>query len=362
MVDLIDIGVKWFTDIVEEVATTFRSGLEEGYRELGGLLFGTPVPGSSADDIFAPPSGGLWGVLYDTLIGGEIMQYSLLLLVITFFLHQLVRIVDVTGAYRARVAQRSIWTGGLLVVTWYWLAALACYLVNGLTVALLPSLSTVGQTLFDFTQVVVTNWMLALGLAVIGGVAMWALEALLIIRYVLLYVYLLGMPLLLAVGFSNVPVLSALARGLARRFVPLLVLPLPLALLFKAFDLFVQAEAFGDLLFVSAYVQTLVAVALPVLGLLVTWRLFKDAAPLTATVIGTTTAGVATVGAVVGLAAVAGPGAAATAGRFGARAGVGYAAGNRLGDRFRADPPVTDANGQQGVPAYRRAENDPGVQ
>jgi hypothetical protein len=94
----------------------------------------------------------------------------------------------------------------------------------------------------------------------------------------------------------------------------------------------------------------------------VTWRLFKDAAPLTATVIGTTTAGVATAGAVVGLAAVAGPGAAATAGRFGARAGVGYAAGNRLGDRFRADPPVTDANGQQGVPAYRRAENDPGVQ
>jgi type IV secretion system protein TrbL len=229
-------------------------------------------------------------------------------------------------------------------------------------VALLPGLDTIGQTLFDFTQVAVANWILALGLAIIGGVAMWALEALLIIRYVLLYVYLLGMPLLLAVGFSNVPVLSDLARGLARRFVPLLVLPLPLALLFKAFDLFVQADAFGDLLFVSAYVQTLVAVALPVLGLLVTWRLFKDASPLTAKVIGTTTAGVATVGAVVGLAATAGPGAAATAGRFGTRAGLGYAAGNRLGDRFRGDPAPTDANGQTGIPAYRRAENDPGVQ
>jgi type IV secretion system protein TrbL len=362
VVDLIDLGVKWFTDIIEVITTSFKSGLEEGYRELGELLFGTPVPGSSIDDIFTPPSGGQWGVLYDTLIGGEIMQFSLLLLVITFYLHQLVRIVDVTGAYRARAAQRSIWTGGILVVTWYWLAALACYLVNGLTVALLPGLDTIGQTLFDFTQVAVANWILALGLAIIGGVAMWALEALLIIRYVLLYVYLLGMPLLLAVGFSNVPVLSDLARGLARRFVPLLVLPLPLALLFKAFDLFVQADAFGDLLFVSAYVQTLVAVALPVLGLLVTWRLFKDASPLTAKVIGTTTAGVATVGAVVGLAATAGPGAAATAGRFGTRAGLGYAAGNQLGDRFRGDPAPTDANGQTGIPAYRRAENDPGVQ
>jgi type IV secretion system protein TrbL len=328
MVDLIDLGVKWFTDIIDVVTTTFRSGLEEGYRELGQLLFGTPVPGSSIEDIFAPPSGAQWSVLYDTLIGGEIMQVSLLLLVVSFYLHQLVRIVDVTGAYRARAAQRSIWTGGLLIVTWYWLAALACYLVNGLTVALLPRLASIGDILVGFTQVTVTNWILALSLALIGGVAMWALEALLIIRYVLLYVYLLGMPLLLAVGFSGVPVLSTLARGLARRFVPLLVLPLPLALLFKAFDLFVQADAFGDLLFVSAYVQTLVAVALPVLGLLVTWRLFKDASPLAATVIGTTTAGVATVGAVVGLAAAAGPGAAATAGRFGARAGVGYAAGN----------------------------------
>jgi type IV secretion system protein TrbL len=362
MVDLIDLGVKWFTDIVEALRQEFERGLVEGYLQLGELLFGTPVPGGSVEDIFTPPSGGQWSVLYDTLIGGEIMQFSLLLLVITFYLHQLVRIVDVTGAYRARAAQRSIWTGGILVVTWYWLAALACYLGNGLTVALLPSLGTLGSTMLSFAEVAVTNWILALGLAIIGGVAMWALEALLIIRYVLLYVYLLGMPLLLAVGFSNVPVLSALARGLARRFVPLLVLPLPLAVLFKAFDLFVQADAFGDLLFVSAYVQTLVAVALPVLGLLVTWRLFKDASPLTAKVIGTTTAGVATVGAAVGLASVAGPGAAATAGRFGARAGLSYAAGNRLGERFRADPAPTDANGQRGVPAYRRAENDPGVQ
>jgi type IV secretion system protein TrbL len=110
-----------------------------------------------------------------------------------------------------------------------------------------------------------------------------------------------------------------------------------------------------------------VVVALPVLALFVTWRTFKYATPLTARVIGGGLRGVATVGTVVGAGYVAGPYAATTAARFGARAGLAQTVvQHALGDRESAStsPRTTHDNVAPavsgGVPEYRRRENDPG--
>jgi len=50
---------------------------------------------------------------------------------------------------------------------------------------------------------------------------MWALEALFYIREILLYVYLYGMPIAIALGYGNIPIVSDIAMGFCKRFVPL---------------------------------------------------------------------------------------------------------------------------------------------
>jgi len=66
---------------------------------------------------------------------------------------------------------------------------------------------------------------------------MWALEALFYIRMILLYVYLYGLPIAFALAYGNIPVVSDIAMGFCKRFVPLAVLPLPAAMVLKGYDL-----------------------------------------------------------------------------------------------------------------------------
>jgi hypothetical protein len=88
-------------------------------------------------------------------------------------------------------------------------------------------------------------------------------------------------------------------------------------------------------------------------------------------VLGTTARAVTTLGAVAGVGYVAGPYAATTAARWGARAGVTQAATQRAFGDSGADSPVEgggtkhdnvadDGGGNGGIPEYRRSENDPG--
>jgi len=65
----------------------------------------------------------------------------------------------------------------------------------------------------------ITNPGLGLLFALIGGISMWALEALFYIRQILLYVYLYGMPIAFAIAYGNIPVLSDVAMGFSKRFV-----------------------------------------------------------------------------------------------------------------------------------------------
>jgi hypothetical protein len=361
-----DFGLKWFDDIVASIISEFTTILEEGYAELAAAFFGTPLPqGQGTEVIFGAPSPGdePWHAIYQSVVAGEITVLALIVLLLAVQTRHLAWIFNVGGGYELRRATRSAWTGAILIVGWYWLAVLVLYLVNGLTIGLLPNVSEVGGALVDILPTVITNPVLTLVMASIGGLAMVGLVALYFIRELLLYVYLYGMPIGLAIAYANVPVLSEIAQRLCRQFVPLAVLPLPAAILFQGYALlFVDGPAIVP---DTPFLSYLVVVSLPILALWVTWKTFKYATPLTARVVGGGVRGVATVGAVVGAGYVAGPYAATTAARFGARAGLTQAATQRaLGERPEPAGGTTNDNVapavEGGVPEYRRSENDPG--
>lgn len=350
MVDLIDVILEGFKDVVNWLIGLFMEGLTTGYNTLTAEMFGTPTPKTDGAFVFGNPSNAPWRAIRDALVGGEIMLISLLLLVMCVQGRHTIRIFNIGSAYEARRTKKTAWVGAFLIITWYWLGVLSLYIVDGFTIALMPSLDSLGKAMLDLIGVTLDNPGLAFLFAFIGGVSMWALEALYYIREILLYVYVYGMPIAFALAYGNIPVLSDIAMGFSKRFVPLAVLPLPAAVVFKGYDLLYSQNALAPN---SAFLKYLVAASLPLIALYITWKTFKYATPLTARIVGGATKGATLVGGVAAGAYVGGAGVATTAARWGPRAAAGQAVAQKaaaLGDR---------GDEEGGSPSYRRTENDP---
>jgi len=350
MVDLIDIALEGFKKIVAWVTSLFMQGVNQGYETLSTEMFGTPTPETDGVFVFGTPTNGAWPAIRDALVGGEIMLISLLLLLMCVQGRHTMRIFNVGSEYKARRTKKTAWVGACLIICWYWVSALGLYIVDGFTIALLPSLSSLGDVMLNFLRETVTNPGLSLLFAVMGGLSMWVLEALYYIREVLVLVYVYGMPIAFAIAYGNLPVLSDIAMGFCKRFVPLAVLPLPAAVVFKGYDLLYSE---GVLTPNSPFLKYLVATSLPLIALYLTWKTFTYATPLTAKVIGGATRGAALVGGVAAGAYVGGAGVATTAARWGPKA----AAGQALAQRAAARRDSTDDS--DGLPSYRRTENEP---
>jgi len=351
MVDLIDVVLEGFKEVVDWFVGLFMDGLRSGYETLTEEMFGTPTPDTNGAFVFGEPQNAPWPAIQDALVGGEIMLISLLLLVMCVQGRHTVRIFNIGSAYEARRTKKTAWVGAFLIITWYWVSILGLYIVDGFTVALMPSLSSLGEAMLNFLEVSLTNPGLSLVFALIGGLSMWALEALYYIREVLLYVYVYGMPIAFALAYGNIPVLSDIAMGFSKRFVPLAVLPLPAAVVFKGYDLLYSQNAIAPS---SPFLRYLVAASLPLIALYLTWKTFKYATPLTAKVLGGATKGAALIGGVAAGAYVGGAGVATTAARWGPKAAAGHAVAQKAAARG------TNGDEDSGTPSYRRTENDPG--
>ncbi|GAA0311851.1 MULTISPECIES: hypothetical protein [Halarchaeum] len=349
MVDLIGVVLQGFKDAVNWFISLFMQGLRSGYHKISVATFGTPTPNTDGAFVFGQPTNAPWESIHHALIGGEIMVVSLLLLVICVQGRHLIRIFNIGSAYESRRTRKTAWVGAFLIITWYWIAVLTLYLINGFTIALLPSFSSLSTAMLGYLQNTITNPGLSLVFALLGGLSMWALEALYYIREVLLYVYIYGMPIAFALAYGNVPVLSDVAMGFAKRFVPLAILPLPAAVVFKGYDLLYSQHALSP---GSPFLKYLVAVSLPLVALVVTWKTFQYATPLTAKAIGTATRGAALVGGVAAGAYVGGASVATTAARWGPKAAAGQAVAEHASRRASEES-------EESAPSYRRTENDP---
>ncbi|WP_121823319.1 hypothetical protein [Halostella salina] len=350
MVDLIDVVLEGIQEVVDWFIGLFKAGLQSGYEDLTEAMFGTPTPQTRGAFVFGEPTNAPWSTIREALIGGEVMLISLLLLVMCVQGRHTIRIFNIGSAYEAHRTKRTAWVGAFLIATWYWVSVLALYLIDGFTIALVPGLDSLSNVMLNFLEVSLTNPGLSLVFALIGGFSMWALEALYYVREVLLYVYVYGMPIAFAFAYGNVPVLSNVAMGFSKRFVPLAILPLPAAVVFKGYDVIYSQNALAP---GSPFLRYLVAASLPLIALYVTWKTFKFATPLTARVIGGATKGAALVGGVAAGSYLGGAGVATTAARWGPKAAAGHAVAQRAAAKENNRTETSSS------PSYRRTENDP---
>ena len=366
-ISLTDVGYQWFIDIVEQLIEWFIEGITNGYRDLTEALFGTPVPETANGLPLGSPQNTPWTQLHDALVAGEITLLAFLILIVCVQGRHTLRIFNFSDPIRNRQIRRSAWTGGILIATWYWIAVMTLYLVDGFAIALVPSLGNVTGGLVDFLNVSISNPPLGFLLTFIGAVAMWILQALLFLREILLYVFVYVMPIGLAVAYSGLPVISGIAMRVAVKFIPLAVMPLPVALLFRGYGLLFADGLNSFLTPSSAFFRYLIAISLPVLSVWIVWKLFAYTTPRLVRTASRVTGLTVTAGAVAGAAAVAGPWAGATAARWGPKAAIGQTVAHRIGrtqsgTESTADDssptPVVRSN-DTGAPPYRRTENEP---
>jgi type IV secretion system protein TrbL len=327
-------------------------------------MFGTPLPeGEGTAKVFSKPpeSDGLWHGIYEATVAGEVMIFALIILFLCVQGRHFVRIFNFGSAYEQRKAQRSAWTGAFLIVAWYWIAVLTLYFTHGLTIGLLPNVAEVAETLIRILPQAVDTPIITLLMAMAGGISVLALQALFFIREVLLYVFLYAMPIGLAIAYGNVPILSQIAQRICAQFIPLAILPLPAALLFRGYAFLFTGES--KLAVSGSFFQYLVVISLPIIALYVTWKTFRYASPLAARALGTATRGTVLLGTVAGAAALGGPRAAAAAGRWGPAAGASVAASNRYRTASQSASQSASKSSDEadagGRPEYRRKENDP---
>ncbi|QLD90390.1 hypothetical protein HWV07_15645 [Natronomonas salina] len=366
-----DFGIRWFEDIVEKITEWFTEELTTGYEEFLENSLSTPLPnGQGLDLIFTKPaeSDGIWHGIYESTVAGETTIFALVILFLCVQGHHFIRIFNYGSAHEARKARRASWVGALLTISWYWIGVLALYFVEGLTIGLIPNMQQVGSSVISLLPQAAGTPGLTLVMASLGGLAMVALKALFIIRELLLYVYLYGMPFGIAIAYGNVPVLSNIARRLIAQFIPLAALPLPAAILFRGYELLFAGE--HQLELGGQFAQYLVVISLPIITLYVTWKTFKFAAPLAARAIGGTGRGAILAGTVATAGYLAGPTAAAAGARWGPTAAAGTALASRQaqpngsGAQTQRAAETSDSDdgggGSGGIPEYRRSENDPG--
>ncbi|QKG92062.1 hypothetical protein HPS36_04085 [Halorubrum salinarum] len=361
-VSLTDVGIQWFLDTFKQVVEWFDDGIKNGYRELTEAIFGTPLPESNNGLPVGDPQNEPWIQLYDALVAGEITLIAFLILVVCVQGRHVLRIFNFTDPIRDRRVRRSAWTGGILIATWYWVAVATLYLVDGFAIALVPPVGSIVDPLVDFLDVTLSNPALGMLLAFIGGIAMWTLQALLFLRELLLYVFIYVMPIVIAVAYGGLPVISGIATRVAVKFIPLAVMPLPVALIFRGYELLVGGAP-GAIAPENPFFGYLIAVSLPVVSVWIIWKLFAYTTPRLVRTVGRVAGLTVTAGAVAGAAAVAGPWAGATAARWGPKAAVGHTVAQRFGRKQGGNgrswtSRTAGTTSKHGMPSYRRTGNE----
>jgi len=107
MVDLIDVVLEGFKDVVDWVVGLFMDGLTTGYNTLTEEMFGTPTPQTNGPFVFGEPTNAPWSAIQDALVGGEIMLIALLLLVMSVQGRHTIQIFNIGSAYEARKTKEN---------------------------------------------------------------------------------------------------------------------------------------------------------------------------------------------------------------------------------------------------------------
>jgi hypothetical protein len=256
-------------EALETFLVELVSPVEGFIEDYGGTVIQVVLDTPTPNRVFMAPTNPPWVAIYDYYWGG-IVPVALLLFALA---GSLVILLETTSGlfssyHRAQLKRRAV-VALVGVLSWWWVNAFALRLVDSLVVTIAPSLAEL--TLFETASfgalgllgVVVS---LATDFVLIGVVAL-----LYILRHVLIYFYTLLVPLLLVAwipGVGPFRSVTGLVRQAAGLYVPLLLAPVPAALLFRLGLLLGESGSFGSLdgfgAWIAALVVPFVAILAPV--------------------------------------------------------------------------------------------------
>lgn len=257
--------IVWaITEALYQLTRPIRHVIEEYGHELVTLIVHTPNPNAVFEEPTNDPWPAVYGYYWETILPLSLFLYGLSI--------GLVILLESTshlfGSYHRTKLKKRAFAGLLGILLWWWLAALSLQFANALTLYLAPDLSDISlfQTL-SFTVIGVLGGVLA----TMTDFVLFVLVALIyLMRQLALYTFVLLMPILIALwvpGVGPMTLVSRFVRRLAGFYVPMVLMTVPVALLFRI------GELLGDSLSLSlggigswilALVVPVAAVAAPI--------------------------------------------------------------------------------------------------
>ena len=225
-----DAIVGALTELLRVLFEPITGIIEEYADDLLDVVVSTPRP----DTVLGAPTNEPWPDLH-TYYWDAIIPISLLVWALSV---GLVIMLEATGhlfsGYHQTRLKKRVFAGLLGILSWWWLAAFSLRFISALTGILLPDLSSV--SLFETLSF---SGMGVLGLAISLTVdfVLFALIAVIyFVRRVTLYLFVLMMPLLIALWVPGVGPFALVSRFMTRLagfYIPFLFMTLPIALLFR---------------------------------------------------------------------------------------------------------------------------------
>ncbi|GGL34222.1 hypothetical protein GCM10009037_17280 [Halarchaeum grantii] len=232
-------------------------------NDLLAVVVGTPAP----DRVFAPPTTQAWPAIYD-YYWHDVVPIALLLWGLSVGLVIFLESTNyLFSSYHGAQLKRRAFAGLMGILAWWWLAALSLQFTNALTGAFVPDLSEISlfQTL-SFSALGLLGLLISLSIDLVFFLLIGAIY---FIRQLTLYLFVLMMPILIALwvpGVGPFAYVSRFVQRLAGFYVPFLLMPLPVAILLRLGGLLGESATFdadGVFLWLTALVIPIVAVLSP---------------------------------------------------------------------------------------------------
>lgn len=265
-----EIIVEAITKFLREVFRPVEGLVEEYGNEVLQFVVGTDAPNA----IFSRPTNGVWPSLYD-YYWESIVPLALGIWALSIGLVILLESTSnlFSGYQRARLKRRAF-AGLLGILSWWWLAAFSLQFVDNLGVYILPDLSNV-----ELIETISYSALSALGYAVsvsVNNTLLASIAAVYLARRIALYMFVLVMPLLIAMWIPSVGPFTLVARFMKRLagfYVPFLFMSLPAVVLFR-----LSAILGGDFgLSVDGLLSWVLGLVTPFLALVAPFVLFWQA-------------------------------------------------------------------------------------
>jgi len=229
-VGLKDAIIDGLEQFLRQLFSPITGVIERYANDLIRTLVETPHP----DVVFAKPSNDPWPELHE-YYWGSIIPLALLLWGLMIGVVILLESMSYlfSNYHRTKLKKRAV-TGLLGILSWWWLAALSMQLMSGLTGFLVPDLSEI--SLFETLSFAAIG-VLGIAMSLSIDLVLFVLLALIYFtRILVLYLFVLLMPLLIALwvpGVGPFSLASQFMKRMAGFYVPFLFMTVPVALLFR---------------------------------------------------------------------------------------------------------------------------------